>query len=688
MGRITTSLRLDGVLHEPDWSRAETVSHLTMVEPREGDVPTETTRFAVLADAHNLIIGVLCEDSNPSGIVSYTKTRDASLDREDYIRIVLDTFRDGRTGYLFSINPHGARYDALVPKPGEPENSNWDAVWDARTSRDHRGWSAEIRIPIRSINYGKGNPVWGFNIERRVERLQEVSRWSAAGRDFALSQTARAGLLTDLPDFDLGWGTSIRPSITSGVGYRALDASSELDADPSLDVTQLIGPNLLGSLTVNTDFAETEVDTRQVNLTRFPLFFPEKRTFFLEGADIFEFGLGLRTDLVPFFSRRVGLLQGQEVPLRVGGKLNGRAGNTNLGALAVHSGEAETLAPGTDMGVVRVQHNVFSESTLGMIATLGDPEGRTGSWLAGADFTYQTSRFRGNKNLLFGVWGLAMNRDDIEGGDKTAYGFKADYPNDIWNMAFTYIRVGDAFQPSLGFVPRTGIQLFKPGVLYAPRPEWSWLRQMSHLVILRLTTDLAMNWETYNLVATPVNWRLESGDRFELSVIPEGDRPPEPFEIAEGVLIPPGTYHWRRYKLEGALAPKRKLSGRLTGIFGGFYSGTLNQVQVELSWTPTALLTLEVSGGRDAADLPWGNFTRNLLGTRLRLNFSPDLTLSSYLQYDNVSASFGTNTRLRWTFHPLGDLFVIYNFNVLDLGDRFRADTNQLLVKLGYTFRR
>jgi hypothetical protein len=688
VGRISTGLRLDGKLDEPEWKSGETLTNLTMVEPREGVAPTEPTRVTVIADKGNLVIGVVCEDSSPSGIVSYTKSRDADLNREDYIRIVLDSFRDGRTGYIFAINAHGARYDALVPKPGEPENRNWDAVWEAATARSDEGWSAEIRIPVRSINFKEDLPEWGFNIERRVERLQEVSRWTAARRDFSLSQTARAGLLTELPDFDLGWGTSVQPSVTAGVGRTSREAASEVDADPSLDVTQLLGSNLLASVTVNTDFAETEVDTRQINLTRFPLFFPEKRTFFLEGADIFEFGLGLRTDLVPFFSRRIGLVEGQEVPIQLGGKLNGRVGNTNVGALAVHTGEEDDLVPGTNMGVFRVQRNVFSESTVGLLSTFGDPRGRTGSWLAGADFTYQTSRFNGDKNFLVGAWGLTMDRDDIDGGDKTAYGFKVDYPNDIWNGAFTYMRIGDSFRPSLGFVPRTGIKLYKPGIVYSPRPDWSWIRRMSHMALLRLTTDLDNVWETYNLVLTPINWQLESGDRFDFSIVPEGDRPPAEFEISEGVVIPPGTYHWQRYKLEGQLAPKRKLSGRVTGILGGFYDGTLKQFQLELSWTPTPLITADISGGRDVAELPWGDFDRNLIGTRIRLNFSPDLTVSSYIQYDNVTDSFGTNTRLRWTFRPLGDLFIIYNYNVLDLGDRFASDTNQLLIKLRYAFRR
>ncbi|GMR22999.1 MAG: hypothetical protein BMS9Abin37_1389 [Acidobacteriota bacterium] len=684
-GELHGTIVIDGVLDEPAWLDAPAISNLVMIDPREGDEPTGKTIVRVLGSPKLLVFGVVCEDPDPSGIVSFTKERDGELRSEDHIKIVLDPFRDGRTGYVFMVNPGGARYDALVTNRGESENSNWDGIWYAATSRSDEGWSLELRIPIQTLGFEGGRKDWGFNIERRIQRLLETDRWASPRRDWKVTQTSRAGSLTGLPDFDLGLGLGVRPAVTGG--YNRGLTSTDPDIEPSLDIQQRLGANLLSSLTVNTDFAETEVDTRQTNLTRFPLFFPEKRTFFLEGADIFDFGLGLRSDLVPFFSRRIGLVAGQEVPIRVGGKMNGRVSGTNVGALAIHTGNLAELVPETTMGVVRVSRNLFAESTFGAIGTFGDPRGRTGAYTAGADFTYQTSRFRGDKNFLIGVWGLVTGRDDLH-GDNRAWGAKIDYPNDRWDVSLTLRKLGEAFDPSLGFVPRNSYRYYRLGATYRPRPDTPWIRQLVFRTFPQVFTDLEGRWESYRVLVSPLDMNLESGDGFGIRLTPTGERLDEPFEIADGVIIPPGSYEWLRYSVRWRFAAKRKLSGRVNWAFGSFYDGTLNELAIEGSWTPSPLVTLQVSLERNVGDIPWGEFNQSLIGTRVRLNISPDLQLNSFIQYDNISNSIGSNTRLRWTFRPEGDLFVIYNNNVNRFGDRWRREADGLIVKLQYMFRR
>ncbi len=686
VGTVPRGFQLDGVLSEPAWSSADAIPNLTQIEPEEGGTPAGRTVVKVLADRNTLIIGIVAEDPDPAGIVSFAKRRDARLRGEDNVRIVLDTFLDGRSGYVFAVNPGGARYDALVTEQGEGENSNWDAVWEAATARNTKGWSVEIRIPIRSLAFGRGLHRWGFNVERRVQRLQETSRWASPKRDYALSQTSRAGLLTGLPDFDLGLGLSVRPAISIGEGIPSPNEDMKGTMDPSFDASRRFGANLLASLTVNTDFAETEVDTRRTNLTRFPLFFPEKRTFFLEGADIFDFGLGLGSDIIPFFSRRIGLLDGEEIPIRVGGKLSGRVGNTNVGGLMIRTGNVRNLAPATGMGVMRVKQNVLSESSLGMIATLGDPRGRARSWLVGTDFTFQTSHFSGDKNFLVGVWGLTTDREDLT-GNRSAAGIKIDYPNELWDISLTYKRIGDQFQPSLGFVPRPGVQILTAGADFSPRPGWKAVRQMFFEFRAHFVTDLNADLESYRIFTAPVNWRLESGDRFEFNIVPTGERITEPFEIADGVIIPPGSYDWKRYRLEVGSAAKRKVSGQVTWWFGTFYGGTLHQIEAEATWTPVQLFTFELVGETDIGSLPQGDFRKDLVGTRIRINLSPDLQINSFIQYDSESRLLGTNTRMRWTFLPLGDVFVVYNHNVRDVDGRFVLDSNQLIIKVQYAFR-
>ncbi len=690
VGVLSGTLHVDGLLDEPAWAGAPAIEALAMVEPRQGAAATGQTLVKVLAGPKGLAFGIRCQDPDASRIVSFTKERDGEFEAEDHIVIVLDPFQDGRSGYVFAVNPGGARFDALVQPGGEEVDKNWDGEWEAATVRDGAGWTAEIRIPISTLSFKRALREWGFNVERRIQRLQETDRWASPRQDFNVYQPSRAGLLAGLPDFDLGLGLGVRPALVGGFERPAPGASTDGNLEPSLDVTKRLGTNALASLTVNTDFAETEVDTRQTNLTRFPLFFPEKRTFFLDASDIFSFGSGIDGEsLLPFFSRRIGLVEGQQVPILAGLKTTGRIGQTNFGGLVVRTREEDALAPASTMAVVRVKQNVLAESRAGFIATAGDPLGRSRSWELGGDFTYQTSHFRGRKNFSAGVWGLATGRDDLKGfSETTAFGFKVDYPNDLWDCNAIYRRIGDGFDPSLGFVPRRGINTYYAGCTYAPRPKDSFIRQMFHEFYPTLTTDLDGRWESYRVFIAPVNWRLESGDRFEFNVNPTGERLVEPFEVAPGVVIPPGSYDWRQFRIEVETAAKRKLSGQATWWFGGFYTGTLHQLQLEATWTPSPLVTFLLNAEHDIGRLEQGDFDLTLVGAKVRLNVSSNLQLNSFVQYDSEDRSFGTNTRLRWTFHVRGDLFVIYNHNLREIQDRWRRDSNQLLVKLQYTFRR
>jgi len=685
-GALTESIRLDGVLDEPAWTQAPAIANLTMSEPTPGAAPTGRTVVRVLADRKVLVIGVRCDDPDAAGIVSFTKARDGVLQNEDHVKVVLDTFQDARSGYVFAVNPGGARYDALIQPGGETENANWDGLWEAATSRDDGGWSIEIRIPVSTLSFRQGLSSWNFNVQRRVQRLQEVDRWSGWSRDYKVTQMSHAGELAGLPEFDLGIGLSVRPAVTAGGGLPSPGADVDATLQPSLDVTQRLGSNLLGSLTVNTDFAETEVDTRRTNLTRFPLFFPEKRTFFLEGADIFSFGLGLGESLLPYYSRRVGLVSGREVPILAGGKVNGRVSGTNVGAQVVQTRAVDGVAPDATLAVVRLKQNVLAESSVGLIATAGDPRGRDGSWLLGGDATYQTSRMKGDKNFLLGIWGIAMGRDGL-GPDANAYGVSLDYPNDLWDTVVKYWRVGRDFDPSLGFVARPGVHAYAFDTEFKPRPAFWNIRQMFFEFRNSLVTDLDGQWESYRVFTAPVNWRFETGDRVEFNWVPTGEHLAAPFAVAPGVIIQPGSYHWTRYRLEAGTASKRRLSGQFTWWFGGFYEGTLHQFSWTTAWNPAPIVTLELNGEYDVGRLDAGDFNTTLAGARVRLNLSPDLTISSYLQYDSLSRSFGTNTRLRWTVSPAGDLFVIYNHNIRDITDRWQLDSNQLLIKFQYAFR-
>ena len=686
-GTLSENFSVDGVLDEPAWRTAERIDTLTQSDPSEGEAPSAQTTVRVLAGPKALLVGIVCDTPASGGMVSFSVRRDAALGNEDHVRIVLGTFLDGRSGYVFAVNPSGARYDALINPSGENENADWDGIWEAATTRTATGWSAEIWIPMQTLSFKPGLHEWHFNVQRRIQALLETDRWASPGRQYQVTQTSRAGLLTALPDFSQGLGLSVRPAVTTGGGTPAPSAKTDGEFQPSLDVSQRLGPGMLASLTVNTDFAETDVDTRRTNLTRFPLFFPEKRSFFLEGADIFSFGLGLGQDVIPFFSRRVGLVNGVEVPITAGGKVTGRAGRANVGGLVVGTRAKDGVVDDSAlMAVGRVKQNLWAESSVGAIVSTGDPLGRAGSWLAGVDFTYATSSFRGNKNLLVGAWALATDRDGL-GSDASAYGLTLDYPNGLWDMNLIYKHIGRDFDPSLGFVPRRSVNLFNMQMNNQTRLARGPLQQLTHQFQPFLATDLSGRWESYRIMFAPINWRFRSGDRFEVNANPTGERLVVPFPVATGVRVAPGSYSWMRYRLEIGTAQKRRVFGQFTWWFGGFYDGKLDQLIWTGTWNPTALLTLELTGQRDLGRLRAGDFTQTLVGTRVRVNLSPDLSIASYLQYDTNSRSVGTNTRLRWTFLPVADLFVVYNHNVRSLVDRWQLDSNQLVVKMQYAWR-
>ncbi len=688
-GALPDDLRIDGTLSEPAWADAPEIDDFTQVEPDEGARPSARTSVKVLANSKAIVFGITCDDPDPSGIVSFSVRRDAELDREDHVSVVLGPFVDGRSGYVFTVNPSGARFDALIDPGSNDEVDDWDAIWEAATARGPAGWTVEIRIPIQSLSFKSGERAWDFNVERRMQRRLETVRWASPLRQYEVTQTSRAGRLTDLPEFTLGRGLSLRPALTAGGGRPSPDGSLEGKFHPSVDLTKRIGSNLLASVSINTDFAETEVDTRRTNLTRFPVFFPEKRTFFLEGADLFSFGIGTDEEVLPFFSRRIGLVSGSEVPIIAGTKINGRIGNTNVGGLIVGTGsQAGVVDDEALMAVSRVKQNVGEESWLGAIVTVGDPVGRAGSWTAGADYTYVTSSFRGNKNLRAGVWGLATGRDDLRGaaGDRTAAGFSVDYPNDEWEVGLTGKRIGRDFEPSLGFVPRRAVVIYDANVNNRWRRSGR-LQQLTHELQPSLATDLSGQWESYRVFTAPLNWRFSSGDRVEINAVPTGERLEAPFEVADGVVIAPGAYRWMRYRVEASTAQKRRVHAQASWWFGGFYDGTLDQFELSTTWNPAALVTLELSAERNVGHLPSGDFSVSLVAGRLRVNVSPDLSLSSYVQYDTESHSLGVNTRMRWTFRPVADLFVVYNHNVRSIEDRWQQESNQLIVKLQYAWR-
>jgi Domain of unknown function (DUF5916) len=690
--RISSPITLDGKLNEPEWQDAQVIK-LVQQAPHSGAETPYVTEVRVLVGSDAIYFGVLCHDPNPKAIAMHTMVRDGDQSGDDSIAIVLDTYGDRRTGYYFQINAAGARVDGLIDRP-EGVSLDWDGIWDARTAKTEHGWSAEIVIPSRTLSFARGRNEWGLNVQRFVSRGGRTwLRWSSPTLDSFLFDLSRAGVLKGVGELEQGKGIELTPYATGkstrfyGVSPRSLQASE------GGEVTWKVTPQLVSVFTANTDFAETEVDARQINLTRFPLFFPEKRAFFLEGANQYTFGLGLGQQVIPFFSRNIGLLDGVQIPIDGGVKLNGRVGKWNLAILDVQTRDTavplqvvgdlnlpSNVVQGTNLLASRVSYDLNDNLRVGTILTHGDPEALHQNTLAGIDAVWRTSKFQGDKNLFVGGW-TATTQGDLPPGGRTGWGFKVDYPNDLLDCQINMNQYGDSFQPLLGFLPRPGTRQTDVGCAYQPRPSkdgpFGWIRQ-------------AFFENEYS--RAPINVRMETGDRFEFNWSPRGETLLAPFEVSPGVVIPTGDYTFTRWRVEAQSSAHRPLQFGTTTWFGQFFNGHLTQQENYLKWTsPKGRVQLQLNTENDFGNMPQGNFVQKLWQVQAAYAWNSNLILTSFVQYDTDSQNVGTNTRLRWTIKPGNDLFIVWNRGwqrILTRPDlSLVPQTDLIAVKIRWTFR-
>ena len=678
-------MRIDGVLDEEAWARATPIGPLVQSEPAEGEPATEATEVRVLFDADHLYFGIICHDSAPDAIVATQLARDSDLKGDDRVVIAIDTFFDRRNGFFFAVNPTGARVDGQISNNAEDLRLDWDGIWDARARITAQGWVAEIRIPFKTLRFTPGQPVWGLNVERQIKRLQEIDRWAGSQQDFWIGNLAAAGQLTGLQGISRGLGLDFRPYL------GAAREDGEIKARLGLDLVKSLTPSLTSSLTINTDFAETEVDDRRINLTRFDLFFPEKRTFFLEGAGVFDVaGLGGNDDLIPFFSRTVGRFDDQEVPILAGAKISGRQGGFNIGLLDVQTREAtleEGVVPAQNLLAVRASRNFFAQSWVGGIVTRGNPSGAGASSLVGADARLATSAILEDKNLSLDLFALRTD-DAASGAVDHAYGFAVAYPNDLWNASLAFKRIGDAFTPGLGFAPRVGMRKGDVAFAFEPRPERFGIRQLTFEQQSEIITDLDGQVENWAIRLVPFGVRTDSGDEFQWSIAPTFERLTEGFEITDAVVVPPGDYRWTEHSFEVQTANKRRWVFDAEYSRSNFYNGRLRQFTSRLALKPILQLGLVGQFERGVVALPQGSFVTRIVAGGIDYAASPDLTWSNLLQYDSESRTLGVQSRFRWILKPGSDLFLVFNRGwARENGGRYTPSLNRGSVKLQYTFR-
>ncbi|MBT5904117.1 MAG: carbohydrate binding family 9 domain-containing protein [Opitutaceae bacterium] len=678
--------KIDGKLDDAVWAKAEVISNFTQVRPAEGVAPTEKTAVRLLQDDNFLYVGIRAFDSEPDKIIAREMQRDVTLRSEDRVSFSIDTFHNMRSGYYFSMNARGSRQDGLIA-PGMDRGgyqTEWDGIWYGKSSIDSLGWMVEMAIPAKTISFDPNQKTWGFNVQRDIKRKGERVRWAGLKRNLQVAHMSDAGVISDIGEFSQGRGFDILPYLKANYKKDSVTGTDGFEFEPGLDLFYKLTPAVTLALTINTDFAESEVDARQVNLTRFPLFFEEKRDFFLQDSNIFRFA-DLERSPLPFHSRRIGLGRNREpLDILAGGKITGRIGDLNFGLLNVMVDEFEDLGA-NNLTVARTSMNVLSESETGIIATIGDPTSDDNNALIGYDFNYKNSDFSGSGQTVESNFYVMKSFTSDLSGDDFAYGATLTYPNSEWEWGLKAEQIEENFNPALGFIQEAGVRQFE-GEL-----ERSWHPQAIGTINLNTSAErrTRIDGELINQEVRFLGFGIESPIRDELELAPLfiEEQLFEPWEIIDGVVIPPGKYSFSRMQVEVGSAESRQLSGYVGVEFGDFFSGTRTNVETEVGWRPAPFFNISASYETNIIDLPEGDFTVDVVQVNFNIPFSPDLAWNITSQWDSESEKYGMNSRIRWTIKPGNELFLVFNQEMDTSRGSWRTLKSDISTKAAMTFR-
>ena len=688
------SIDLDGLLDEAVWDRAIPAVGFMQQDPDNGSPATEATEVRVVYGGTSLYLGILCLDSDPAALLGNQMQRDQPLEADDRFMWAMDPFLDERSGYFFEINPSGAMGDGLInvsPGGGFRANKAWDGIWTARVRRTDIGWQAEIEIPFATLNFDPNASAWGVNFQRTVRRKNEESRWNGYSRNQGLMQMSAAGLVVGLEELDQGLGLDLKPYLTGSITDGPVSSAAPVyRGDAGFDLSYSVTPELRAKFTLNTDFAEIEVDDRRINLTRFPLRFPEKRDFFLDGSNFFDLSTA---GVTPFFSRRIGLdADGNPQRIVYGAKLTGKVGAQDIGVLQVRTADSGNNS-GENFSIVRLKRPFWAESHVAMIYTRRSRlvTGAAVLQTAGAEIQLSTSRFAGDRNLSFTGF-YFWNTTPEGGGNGAARGFRLHYPNDTWQLNLSVRELQDNFDPAVGFTPRRGFRRANPEVFFAPRPaDHPWIRRF------RFGSDAQFLMDTKNRLVTRIydvtvfEMELHSQDTFLFKAVPSFERLEKDFEISPGVVLFEGArYNFTRYKVEIDSADRRKVAASAGLEWGHFFSGTRREFSLDLGIRPRPGLFASVGGEFNRVELPEGSFSTSLLQSEINTQFGPWVSLGNRFQYDTISRILGWQARFRWILKPGNDIFVVVNQNWVDdhlTPAGFQTLSRQVSSKLVFTRR-
>ncbi|MCH7823608.1 MAG: carbohydrate binding family 9 domain-containing protein [Acidobacteria bacterium] len=672
---------IDGVLNDPEWNFADPVTDFMQREPDNGQPGSERTEVRMLYDDDALYFAFYLYDREPDKIFAQDLRRDSKMDTDDTIAVILDTFHDRRNAYAFRVNPLGTKYDVEVRNERQV-NAGWDERWDAAVTITDEGWFAEFRIPLSSLRYRTGSHVWGIDFKREIRRNNEEINWSNYRRGFQFNAASQFGNLVGLRDLGLTGRFRFQPYVTgSGSQFNVTDEPFN-EAAGGIGVEDFkiqITSNLTADLTFNTDFAQVEDDTERVNLTRFPLFFPEKREFFLESASNFAFGsggsrrggsLGMGPSVNLYHSRNIGLVRGEPVPIRYGAKLTGKVGSTNIGFVNAQTGnsevnivdDVEVFNAGKNFTVLRLKQDIFERSSVGMIYTNAQGAGEYNR-VAGVDASFRFYDYLSISGEIATVVadGVLEASDELDDNPITAR-FSAGWNSDQWSASGTYQRIDEDFKTDLGFIRRRDVVSHSYRLGWNPRPAFApAIRQIRFSGSFNHLTDIDGNFleQSASLSATT---NFQSGDKITFYIKQENERLDRIFFVSrkDNIFVLPGDYETRTYWVNFDSFNARTVSGRMSVSWSDYWDGTQYSLRPGGTIRFNRKFSLSPSYSYNHIELPTGIFDTHTITTRVTYNFNERWLTNSLVQYNNVSGRASLYVRLRYVINEIDSFYVVY----------------------------
>jgi hypothetical protein len=685
---------IDGDLSDPVWAKAAVIDDFRQRSPNPYEPATERTVARILYDANNLYVSFYNYDSAPDQIVARNMQRDGQVFTSDSVMIYLDPARTRRNAYNFEISAAGGRADQLELNNTD-ELTEWNTIFDARARIVADGWVAEFAIPFKSLSYEATQTTWGFDVARRIYHKNERVHWAGVNPALVFTDVSQTGDLVGIENVSQGIGLDVQvygaPRMKQDWRIEPNDAAMNVAAGGN--AFYKVTPALTDTLTINPDFSDAPLDIRQVNTTRFSLFTPETRDFFLQDLAAFEFGgrsfgrnSGDRASNNgrPFFSRNIGLVQGRQVDLPVGDKLSGQFAGFDVGAFSVLTDRTPTGRPGQVLSVARATHPILAESKFGFVFTNGDPTGLTDNTVAGADFQYRTSNLFGNK-VLQADTSFMRSMSSAAGNDDSS-AVSLNFPNEPWSGDFVFKQLGADFTPALGFVNRASIRQYAATLGHLTRYRNRYLNTFEFGTNLEFVTNLHNVMES-RANDVQVRARSRAGDQIALRVINSFENVPAPFFLPRAVPVFVGAYDWTNVNVGLRTFNGRTLTLQADLTCCRFYDGDAVATRVNVIFRPSTHFEINVGHEANAIDLPTGAVTIHLATSDAVVNFTPVMQIAMQAQYDNISENFAFSARYRWEYRPGNELFAGAGQSALISSRGFIGQVAQATIRLGHTFR-